>query len=65
MLQSVAFERENQPSVPYVWEYMVGTAISQAARSSLQVLYWMCFFGPSWDVDYSLFRVAKVEFKEL
>jgi len=44
---------------------MVGTAFSQAARSSLQVLYWMCLFRPSWDVDYSLFRVAKVEFKEL
>jgi hypothetical protein len=44
---------------------MVGTAISQAARSSLQVLYWMCFFGPSWDVDYTVFKFAKVEFKEL
>ena len=65
MLQSVALERESQPSLSYVWEYMVGTAISQAARSSLQVLYWMCFFGPSWDVDYSVFRFAKVEFKEL
>lgn len=44
---------------------MVGTAISQAARSSLQVLYWMCFFGPSWDVDYTVFKFAKVKFKEL
>jgi len=43
----------------------VGNAISQAARSSLQVLYWMCLFGPSWDDNYSLFKVAKVEFKEL
>jgi hypothetical protein len=65
MLQSMAEERESQPSVLYIWEYMVGTAISQAARSSFQVLYWMCFFGPSWDVDYSVFRFAKVQFKEL
>jgi hypothetical protein len=65
MLQSMAFERGSPPIVPYVWKYTVGTAISQAARSSLQVLYWMCFFGPSWDVDYSVFRFAKVEFKEL
>jgi len=65
MLQSVASERKYQSSMPYIWEYPVGGAISQAARSSLQVLCWMCSFSSSWDDDYSVFRFTKVWFTRI
>lgn len=43
----------------------MGVAVSQATRSTLQILCWMCSFSSSWDVDYSVPRSAKVQFTRI
>lgn len=43
----------------------MGVAVSQAARSTLQILCWLCFCNPSWDAAYSLPKSAKVQFTRI